>query len=106
MTIQNKFYQTVLDDLGRFVGYRTTFNVPKQFVLDTYDYYMNIGRNYFVEIKTPKMKSARHMYCKMYKDFHIMLEDVKYLQIDVNRWKEKQLQEKRKFLINSLSEKL
>jgi hypothetical protein len=102
MVIQNKFYQTVLDNIGRFVGYRTNLNVPKQFVLDTYDYYLSIGRNHFVEIKTPKMKSSRHIYSKIYQDFDIMLEDVKYLQIDVNRWKEKQLQEKRKILINSL----
>jgi hypothetical protein len=105
MVIQNKCYQTVLDDLGRFVGYRTTLSVPKQFVFDTYDYYLNIGRSHFVEIKTPKMKSSKYVYAKMYQDFNIMWEDIKYLQIDVNRWKEKQLQEKRKILINSLKQK-
>jgi hypothetical protein len=100
--IQTKYYQTVLDEVGRFVGYRTTFNVPKQFVLDNYDYYNMIGRNYFIEFKSKKMKSSRHIYSKMYQNFDIMREDIKYLQIDVINWKEKQLQNRKKHLLNLL----
>jgi hypothetical protein len=81
MKIQNKYMQTYLDDMGKLLGYRITFPIPKEFAIR------------YIKESHRQCVNNRYYYINQSLNHKRLLDTVNVLQIMVRNWKIKKLQD-------------